>query len=219
MRNRLEDINELNNRYMFEKEYETLRFELNDNKKYVFERPLLIITAALVAFEYVSKTTFVLLLPDIIIYLLLFNLKFTSNRLNSNARIVSYLRLAIEARDPANYSWETFLSEYRVDTHKKGLKFYPTIYYFHILTIIIFMLIETALYFDNQIDLYFTDLKKEIITISSIVFCVVELFFLIKLGSELSPKKLAEFFNNEIIDVEKTLVRMNKTSITQPKLK
>ena len=204
---------------MFEKEYETLRFELNDNKKYVFERPLLIITAALVAFEYVSKTAFIMLLPDIIIYLLLFNLKFTSNRLNSNARIVSYLRLAIEARDPANYRWETFLSEYRVDTQKKGLKFYPTIYYFHILTIIIFMLIETTLYFDNQIDFYFTDLKKEIITISSIMFCAVELYFLIKLGNELSPKKLAEFFNNEIIDVEKTLLRMNKNPTSQTKAK
>jgi hypothetical protein len=34
----------------FEKEYETLRYELNENKKYIFERPLVIITAAFVIF-------------------------------------------------------------------------------------------------------------------------------------------------------------------------
>ena len=51
---------------MFEKEYETLRHELNENKKYVFERPLLIITAALVLFQYISKSPFIMLLPVIV---------------------------------------------------------------------------------------------------------------------------------------------------------
>lgn len=74
---------------MFEKEYETLRQELSDNKKYVFERPLLIITAAFIFSDFVLETPFAMLFPILVIYLLLFNLKFTRNRLNSSARIVS----------------------------------------------------------------------------------------------------------------------------------
>lgn len=77
---------------MYEKEYELLRNELNDNKKYVFERPLIIFTAACIFLDYISNTGYIMLFPCLIILLLLFNLHFTANRLNSNARIIAYIR-------------------------------------------------------------------------------------------------------------------------------
>ncbi|MCX6322346.1 MAG: hypothetical protein NTX93_11180 [Bacteroidia bacterium] len=197
---------------MFEKEYETLRQELNENRKYVFERPLLIITAALVFFEYIAKTPFIMLFPNIIIFLLLFNLKFTSNRLNSSARIVSYIRLFIEKKDPSNYRWESFLSKYREDRNKKGLRYYPTIYWFHILTVLIFVLFEILLYLDHQIDSTFKDVKKEIITIFSIVFCFIGLVYLVKIGIETSPQKINDYFENEINNVKETLKDIDKES-------
>lgn len=197
---------------MFEKEYETLRAELSDNKKFVFERPLLIITAALLFTEYITGTNFAMLFPNIVIYLLLFNFKFTSNRLNSSSRIVSYIRLFIEKKEPKNYQWETFLYEYRKDEKDKGLRYYPIIYWFHILTVIIFISIEIFLYFDNQIDFSFNDIKKETITIISILLCLIGIFFLIKLGIEATPNKIYNYFVNEISSVEKTIENMKKES-------
>ena len=197
---------------MFEKEYESLRQELSENRKYVFERPLIIISVALVFFEYISKTSFIMLFPNIIIFLLLFNLKFTSNRLNSNARIVSYLRLFMEKKDPSNYKWETFLSKYRDDDKKKGLRYYPIIYKFHILIILLFVLIEILLYFDNQIDFTFVDIKKETITIFSLVLCIIGLFYLFKIGKETSPQAMDAFFTKEIKNVEETLIKVDEES-------
>lgn len=67
-------------------EYGTLRNELLQNKQYVFERPLLIITAAGVAAIQLSDEPSVLLLPVLLIILLLINLWFTVNRLKSIAQ-------------------------------------------------------------------------------------------------------------------------------------
>ena len=50
-------------------EYGTLRNELLQNKQYVFERPLLIITAAGVAAVQLSNEPSVLLLPVLLIML------------------------------------------------------------------------------------------------------------------------------------------------------
>jgi hypothetical protein len=44
---------------MFEQEYETLRQQLNDNKKYILERPLFIITAGLVLFDYIDGSEYI----------------------------------------------------------------------------------------------------------------------------------------------------------------
>lgn len=190
---------------MFEKEYETLRQELSDNKKYVFERPLLIITAAFIFSDFVMETPYAILFPILVIYLLLFNLKFTSNRLNSSARIVSYIRLFIEKKDPKNYQWETFLAKYRKHGKEGGLRYYHIIYWFHIITAIVFFIFELLLYLDNQIDLKSNDLIKESITILSISFCVIGLFFLIKFGIETYPQKVIRYFENEKTIVKKTI--------------
>ena len=71
-------------RYPEEKEYETLRAELLDGKKYVFERPILIITAALASVQLLEKGQAIYLTP-IVIWLLSFNLWFTVNRIGSIA--------------------------------------------------------------------------------------------------------------------------------------
>lgn len=182
---------------MYENEYNSLRAELNENKKYIFERPLLIITAAFVFFQYMSDSPFILLFPCIIFYLLLFNLEFTSNRLNSSARIVSYIRLKIETADPKNYRWETFLSEYRKVSAEKSLRYYPIIYWFHILSMVLFILIEYHCYLGNKIDFAFQDLKKEIITISSVILILIGLVFFLVVAARSHPKRIERFFINE----------------------
>jgi hypothetical protein len=188
----------MGNTIMYEKEYESLRNELNDNKKYVFERPILIFTAACFVFDYVSKTDYVMLFPCLIILLLLFNLHFTANRLNSNARIIAYIRLFIEKRQPSNYQWETFLDAYRLRGENKGLKYYPLIFYFHILLIIILLLLELILYFDDhQLNLYPFMIKTQITTISSIILIVFALFYLVKIWKTISPKHVKYFFEKE----------------------
>lgn len=78
-------------------EYQTLRQELLESKRYVFERPLLIGAAgiaALGAFREIQAAV----VPLVMVGLLLFNLWFTVNRLRSASRIVAYIQLQLEAQ-------------------------------------------------------------------------------------------------------------------------
>ena len=85
-------------------EHQALRLEMAANRRFIFERPVLIITAGiagLLGFFGIEKVT-----PDILIFttalaipylaVLWFNLWFTANRLQSNARIVAYIQLIHE---------------------------------------------------------------------------------------------------------------------------
>jgi hypothetical protein len=214
-----------------EKEYESLRQELSEDRKYIFERPLLITTVALLCLDGISKSQFSMLFPNFIIFLLLFNLNFTSNRLKSSARIIYYIKCVIEKNNPSNYRWETFLSEYRATTENKGLKYYPTIYWFHILTMIFFVLIELVLYIKNPINLFnlchqidwnslwvrqgelnFYYPEKDIITILSLFLCTIGIFFIFKIGSETSHKNITDFFDKEADNVNHTLENLESKS-------
>ena len=93
-------------------EYNGLRLELAENKKYVFERPLITISAGFAAFAIVGKDYW-WFIPPVIIFLLLFSLKFTINRMESSARIVAYIQLFLE-REGAPFGWERFLRLYRI---------------------------------------------------------------------------------------------------------
>ena len=94
-------------------EYSTLREEMLQAKRYVFERPLLIAALGAGGFgaispEYVGG--FVLALAGLIV----FNFWFTVNRLMSAARIVAYIQLVLEGSPPdAWIGWESSLRYYR----------------------------------------------------------------------------------------------------------
>ena len=103
-------------------EYNTLRSELLQNKQYVFERPLLIITAAGVAAVQLSSKPSVLLLPFLLIIVLLINLWFTVNRLRSIARIAAYIAVVFESTPHAWIGWENALREHRMWTKRHDPK-------------------------------------------------------------------------------------------------
>ncbi|MCJ7481870.1 MAG: hypothetical protein MUO31_02785 [Thermodesulfovibrionales bacterium] len=137
-------------RYSEEKEYETLRAELLGGKKYVFERPILIITAALASFQLLEKDHAIYLAP-IVIWLLSFNLWFSVNRMGSIARIAAYIQLVLEDGDSQWFGWETSLRKYRKwlkngnlnvkniqindDSVYDNLGYYPVIFYVHVFAI------------------------------------------------------------------------------------
>jgi len=143
-------------RYSPEKEFETLRNELLQGKRYVFERPLLMIAGSIAFIQFIDKQ-YAIYFPIIIIGLLSFNLWFTVNRLGSMARIVAYIQLILEDKNSKWIGWETSLSCYRKwlklnnetsDKIKIGneavydnLGYYPTIYYLHVVVSIIVFLI------------------------------------------------------------------------------
>ena len=132
-------------------EYKTLREELLQAKKYVFERPLLIAAMAAAGSRGLDRE-FLMLLLVLAAALLLFNFWFTVNRVSSGARIAAYIQLEIEERSHGRWvGWETCLREYRrwlkddpakrraevdaaLDTGAipDALMYYPPIYLLHI---------------------------------------------------------------------------------------
>jgi hypothetical protein len=93
-------------------EYQTLRDELLQSRRYVFERPLLIAALGVAA---TNEPALVTLYPPVIAALLLFNFWFTVNRLLSSARIVSYIQVVLEEGAPGSWrGWETSLRAYRI---------------------------------------------------------------------------------------------------------
>jgi len=138
-------------------EYGTLRNELLQNKQYVFERPLLIITAAGVAAVQLSDEPSVLLLPVLLIILLLINLWFTVNRLKSIARIAAYIAVVLESAPQAWIGWESALRKHRIwikrhDSEKRkkilaghieneaipdAMMFYGPLFLLHVATVLI----------------------------------------------------------------------------------
>lgn len=133
-------------------EYRTLREELLQAKKYVFERPLLIVVVGFAGLKGVDNMQHISPLLVIVAILLLFNFWFTVNRLFSAARIVAYIQLELEGNTDRKWrGWETCLREYRrVVKHElihdksdisikpddevipDALMYYPTIYMLHI---------------------------------------------------------------------------------------
>ncbi len=131
-------------------EYRFLRQELEMNRKFVFERPLLIVTATLTAAITLTQQEILGMISLPFLALLAFNLWFTFNRLESNARIVAYIQLVHEGDRLATVRWETALRAYRqwcflVEEGKvkppkvspevrqyDGMAFYGPIFYFHL---------------------------------------------------------------------------------------
>lgn len=133
-------------------EYRFLRQELDMNRKYVFERPLLIVGATLAGAISLTEKGRLGMLPLPFLGVLLFNLWFTFNRLQSSARIVAYIQLVHESGSKLkSVGWENALRKYRewIVTKSKEIEeiirkgkdirqydsmaYYPPIYYFHLL--------------------------------------------------------------------------------------
>jgi hypothetical protein len=103
-------------------EYRTLREELTVSRKYVFERPLLII-AIVAAGSRIVETEYIALLLVVVVAFLLFNFWFTLNRLMSCSRISAYIQLELEERSHGRWiGWETCLREYRRWLKRKGVQ-------------------------------------------------------------------------------------------------
>jgi hypothetical protein len=134
-------------------EYRFLRQELEANKAYVFERPLLIVGATLAGVAGLSGGQPMEALPIVFLAVLLFNLWFTANRMVSSGRIIGYIQLVHEGRPKVEWiGWENALRRYRewqyakkqmrgtepppsktIPAQQHGIAYYPAIFYFHVL--------------------------------------------------------------------------------------
>lgn len=94
-------------------EYTTLREELLQAKRYVFERPLVIVALGVGGLT-TLQTKYAGALALVLAGLIVFNFWFTVNRLMSAARIVAYIQLALEEmKSEAFVGWESSLRYYR----------------------------------------------------------------------------------------------------------
>ena len=95
-------------------EFNTLRDEISQGKKYVFERPLLVFTLSIGATNFI-EINIVSYLFAIVLSFAIFNLWITVDRLKSAARIVAYIQVVLEAKMCKPWlGWETSLRKYRV---------------------------------------------------------------------------------------------------------
>jgi hypothetical protein len=146
-----------------QEEHRHLRQELETNRRFVFERPLLIAGAGFAGFASFSANLDLRFIPIPLLAVLLFNLWFTFNRLCSNARIVAYIQLVHEPLSHRQWcGWETALRLYRawfeshssawrhlekkVVSQRDGMGFYAPIFWFHIaLGVIVTVLVVSQL--------------------------------------------------------------------------
>jgi hypothetical protein len=95
-------------------EYKFLRQEHENNRKFIFERPLLIVGATFASAITINDKSLLLLLPLPFLALLYFNIWFTHNRMESSARIVSYLQIVHEGVSKYKWiGWENAVRLYR----------------------------------------------------------------------------------------------------------
>ncbi len=139
----------------YDQEYNHLRNEAEINKKYVFERPILILTICVAAINF-GQPIQLPYIPSFITILLCFNLLFTVNRLRSASRIIAYIQYVIEKKYEPYIGWENYLMyhrKFRYELGKRELKelikvesdrglvskgygFYSMIYTFHIFVLL-----------------------------------------------------------------------------------
>ena len=95
-------------------EYRSLLGEHKKNRSYIFERPIIILGLVAVAMRYFYESPIGEFGLAGLIFILCFNLWFTGNRLQSDARIVAYIQLVHEGELRAEwFGWESALRQYR----------------------------------------------------------------------------------------------------------
>jgi hypothetical protein len=100
-------------------EYTSLRQELSQNRQYIFERPLFIVTllgAALIQFK---NDTYLAILPFLVIVTLWINLFMMANLLWSSSRIAAYIEVVLEPCSKVKWiGWEKDLRKNRIWVEK-----------------------------------------------------------------------------------------------------
>src|SRR5829696_3806537 len=97
-----------------QKELGFLRAEMDLNRKYIFERPLLIVAGGITAAATLEKLMGFEVLPLLFIVLMGYNLWFTFNRLQSNARVIAYLQVVYTPDGVDRWiGWEAGLLRFR----------------------------------------------------------------------------------------------------------
>ena len=154
---------------MIKEEYKSLRDEMRESKRYVFERPLIILTAIFALTKFVDRY-YLGFLPFVTILLLSFNLWFTVNRLRSASRIAAYIQVVHECpSDDRWFGWETFLRFQRMwlkanqkekireilkekiseEAVPDALFYYPAIFIFHMTSVIITLIFSISYTVNN----------------------------------------------------------------------
>ena len=194
-------------------EFQTLREELLGGKKYVFERPLLIITVSFAILNLIDKA-YIIFLPPISIGLLMFNLWFTTNRMHSIARIAAYIQIELEEKSYKPWiGWETCLRYYRKwiklntnkiteiinrnidrDTIPDAIGYYPTIFSMHVIVVLIA--------FSGSVFIMFRDISFVTIILFSISTIVTLLFFIFSIRGWHPNKIKNTIENNRVIWIE-----------------
>ena len=203
-----------NNKITYQDEYQTLREEILQGKKYVFERPLLIVTISVAVIQFIDKP-FMVYVPILLIPLLAFNLWFTVNRIKSIARIVAYIQLVLEENNHIVWrGWETSLRLYRKwtklnkdeidkiiknnidqDAAPDAMGYYPVIFYLHIGIVLLTAIFSVIHSFGNSI-------TKNIV--STCFTCALAAIFMI-FSFSCRPKKIESGIEGNRVIWEKVL--------------
>lgn len=150
-------------------EYRSLLEEHRRNRSYIFERPIIVLGLIAVAMQYVYGSPIGQFVLAALIFIVCFNLWFTGNRLQSDARIVAYIHLVHEGElRPKYFGWESALREYRRWTmvHTKHsdleklqkekldpeyipdrLMFYPAIWLLHLGLVLLTFLVALMMWY------------------------------------------------------------------------
>lgn len=144
-----------------QKELDFLRAEMDLNRKYIFERPLLIVAGGITAAATLKELIGFEVLPLLFIVLMGYNLWFTYNRLQSNARIISYLQVVYTPDGIDRWvGWEAGLLRFRqqhspataeapAPEGQRGNRFYGPILSFHVAAVVLltgFLLAQSDLF-------------------------------------------------------------------------
>ena len=142
-------------------EYKVLRQEHENNRKFIFERPLILLVGAMAAVANFKEASSPALnvLPLIFLIGLWFNLWFTYGRMISSSRIVAYIQVVFEGKGVVKWiGWESALTlhrewQYKIAEKKEtepiipkdhidGNGMYDNVFYFHIASGVLFSLVS-----------------------------------------------------------------------------
>ena len=143
-------------------EYKVLRQEHENNRKFVFERPLILLATLLAAVANFKEPPSLAqeVLPLIFLTGLWFNLWFTYGRMISSSRIVAYIQVVIEGSSVKWIGWESALTAFREWQYKvkekietepvvptdqiDGNGIYVYVFYFHLVSGVLFSVVSLS---------------------------------------------------------------------------
>jgi len=104
------------------KEYEAIRSELRENKKFIFERAAIAVIGIVALLKF-SSEPIVFILPSIAIGLVMYLLLFIANRFSSSAHMAAYISRFHEGDLKEDwFGWENYLDRFRRFQNDKSAK-------------------------------------------------------------------------------------------------